>query len=88
MRIYFPFFIIKLIFNIIIANSAISVCPDKNMPILDIQNNSCVLKYCSEDDFSKNICKLDNDIIATQWLNKIIDFGVVNCKYKKCFFFK
>ena len=83
MRIYFPFFIIKLIFIIIIANSAISVCPDKNMPILDIQNNSCVLKYCSEDDFSKNICKLDNDIIATQWLNIIIDFGVVNCKYTK-----
>ena len=83
MRIHFPLFIIKLIFIIIITNSVNNYCSDKNKPILDVQSNSCVLKYCSESDFSNNICKIDNNIIATQWLNNIIDFGVENCKYTK-----
>ena len=83
MRIHFPLFIIKLIFIIIITNSVINYCPNKNKPILDVQSNSCVLKYCSKSDFSNNICKIDNTIVATQWLNNIIDFGVENCKYTK-----
>ena len=83
MRIHFSLFIIKLIFIIIITNSVTNYCPDKNKPIFDTNSKSCVLKYCSESDFSNNICIVDNDIIATQWLNNIIDFGVPNCKYTK-----
>ena len=82
MRIHFQFFIIKLIFIIIITNSVNNYC-SKNKPILDVKSNTCVLKYCSESDFSNNICKIDNKIIATQWLNNIINFGVENCKYTK-----
>ena len=83
MRIHFPLFIIKLIFIIIITNSVTNYCPDKNKPIFDTNSKSCVLKYCSESDFSNNICIVDNDIVATQWLNNIIDFGVANCNYTK-----
>ena len=83
MRIHFQYFLMKLICIVIIPKSAINDCPDRNKPILDIQSNSCELKYCSESDISNNICKVDNKIIATQWLNNIIDFGIANCKYTK-----
>ena len=83
MRNHFSFFLIKLLFIITNINSVINDCPNKDRPILDTESNSCVLKYCSEEDFSKNNCIIDNEIVATQWLNKIIDFGIVNCRYTK-----
>ena len=63
-NIIFHFLMVSLIFKIILNDCS------KEKPIL--KDNSCQLIYCKEDDFSKNICKINNTIINTQWLNRII----------------
>ena len=45
---------------------------DRDNPIYN--NNLCQLIYCTENEFQSNICRIDNDIIKTQWLNNFIDF--------------
>ena len=41
-------------------------------PIL--KNNECVSTYCSENQFKKEECIIDNPIIKEKWLNNIIIF--------------
>ena len=35
------------------------------------KDNSCQLIYCTENEFSTNICTIDNEIVKTQWLTNI-----------------
>ena len=63
-NIFFHFLIMTLIFKNILNEC----CKDK--PIF--KENSCKLIYCEENDFSTNICEINNTIIKTQWLNRII----------------
>ena len=55
-------------------------CNNRNSPLL--KSTSCV-DTCSQSDMQSEICKIDNEIIKTQWLNKIIyitpqDFRYIN----------
>ena len=52
---------------------------DKTTPIL--KGRFCLLKYCTEEEYKKEICKIDNKIIKTQWLNNIIKIGDKNFRY-------
>ena len=46
---------------------------DKENPIR--KNNNCQHIYCSEIEFQNGDCIIDNPIIKTQWLNKLIYLG-------------
>ena len=76
-------FILKIIIVLSIINSYLNYCNNKSLPIFLPLNNTCVIQYCKEEDFINEICIKDNDIIKTQWLNNIIDFGVEKCRYIK-----
>ena len=45
----------------------------KSIPIY--KNGGCSNDYCTEDEFKNGDCIINNSIIKTQWLNKIISFG-------------
>ena len=55
--------------EILLLNNFIKGCP-VDEPILDRFDN-CTSKYCTNDDFNKGECKIDNDIIRAQWLNRM-----------------
>ena len=59
-----------LILNLlkIISNSC-----DRETPIL--YKGKCESSFCTDELFSSGDCKIDNDIIKTQWLNNIIFMG-------------
>ena len=61
-------FFIKLL-EILLLNNIIKGCPI-DQPILD-NTNSCVSKFCTNNDFITSKCKIDNDIIETQWLTRL-----------------
>jgi len=65
-------FAIKLIFC--------SEC-DRNNPILYGHIHSCQLKYCTEEQFQNGECKINNEIIKTQWLTNIIQIGELNSAF-------
>ena len=44
----------------------------RDIPIYS--DNYCQLKYCTKEQFDSTYCKIDNQIIKTQWLNNIIIF--------------
>jgi hypothetical protein len=46
---------------------------DKSTPIY--KNNECLNVYCTEDEFKNGDCIINNSIIKTQWLNKLIFLG-------------
>ena len=73
----------KVLNIFLLIDSVLNLCSNRNSPILLTSNNSCVLKYCDENDFKNEICIKDNDIIRDQWLNNIITFGVKNCTFSK-----
>ena len=60
------FFIILLS---ILYKSILNECEREN-PIF--KDNSCQLIYCNESEFSTNICRINNEIVKTQWLTNII----------------
>ena len=63
-------FIIKLIF----CNEC-----DINTPILI--NDECQSSYCIEEQFENGFCKINNEIIKTQWLTNIIWIGEENSRF-------
>ena len=72
------FFIISLYFYLLIT-------PVKNecnisTPILK-SDGTCVLDYCSDEDYEQEICIISNEIIKTQWLTNIIKIGDKDCRY-------
>ena len=44
-------------------------------------DNYCQLKYCTKEEFASGYCKIDNQIIKTQWLNNIISFDSSKFRY-------
>ena len=67
------FFFFKLLI-IILLNNNIKGCSIQT-PILD-SSNTCTSKFCTENEFITGECKIDNDIIETQWLTRMILVGV------------
>ena len=51
----------------------IGKCP-REEPIL-IRNEFCSMVYCTEKEFEDGTCKINNDIIETQWINNIQRFA-------------
>ena len=76
-------FFLKIIIALSLINSSLNYCDNKALPIFLPINNTCVIQYCKEEDFINEICIKANNIIKTQWLNNIIDFGEENCKFTK-----
>ena len=44
-------------------------------PIYSLNENKCVSKYCTDDEFKSGECTIDNEIIKIQWFNNIIWIG-------------
>ena len=72
------FSLFQLIVIILSIVSSLNYCNDVKKPILLSSTNTCVLQYCTLQEYDNNICIKDNKIIKTQWLNNIIRFGVEN----------
>ena len=82
-KIKFFGFVIRVILILILIDSCLNNCDNRSEPILLKESNECVMKYCTEEEFNNKICIKDNDIIRTQWLNNIINFGDKNCRFTK-----
>ena len=63
-------FIIKLIF-----------CNECNRSIPILFDNECKLTYCTAEQFENGVCKINNEIIKTQWLTNIILIGEENSRF-------
>ena len=85
MKIKNSLFFINILIFFRLINSSSDYCNNTSFPILLSSNNSCLMKYCTEEEFSQNICIKDNHIIKTQWLNNIREFGEENCRITKIF---
>ena len=72
------FFIITVYFYLLI--SPIKNECTKTRPIL-LSNGSCVLDYCSDEDYENKTCIISNEIIKTQWLSNIIKIGDKDFRY-------
>ena len=66
-RRYFILYLQYLILLLRIIN--ILGCESVHMPIL--KGDNCIEGICTEEEFKSEICKIDNDIIKTQWFNNI-----------------
>ena len=53
----------------ILASFNMETCTNRNSPLL--KGTNC-LNTCSQSDIQSEVCKVDNEIIKTQWLNNII----------------
>ena len=76
-------FLIKMIFLLLLIDICSNYCDDISKPILLSGDNTCVMKYCSEEEFKNKICIKNNNIIRNQWLNNIITFGDKNSTFSK-----
>ena len=65
------YFCIQIMINQILAREC-----QRNKPIL--KGGSCVLDYCTKEEFDSKACSINNKIIKTQWLNNII---LINYKF-------
>ncbi len=72
----------KIILLVVYINSTLNYCSDRTKPIL-LEDNTCVMKYCTEEEFSTEKCIKDNNIIKTQWLNNIIKLGDKKTRFSK-----
>ena len=52
----------------------------KSIPIY--KNGECSNDYCTEDEFKNGDCIINNSIIKTQWLNKLIFLGNTGIQIK------
>ena len=75
MKKYISIFILSTLFNIILSE-----CDIEN-PIL-LTNGTCVSQYCTKEDFTKNICTIENRLIKIQWINNIIMVGETYFRYQ------
>ena len=62
-----------------ILNEVLNEC-DRETPI-KLKNDSCVMKYCTKDEYKSEECILDNPIIKAQFPNNIIIFGDFSFRY-------
>jgi hypothetical protein len=45
------------------------------------KNNQCIEGECTSNEFSLNICTVENDIIKNQWLTSMIQFSGIGYDY-------
>ena len=72
-KIFYILLSFQLIEKFILQKINIKCNCDRNSPIL--KDNNCQSIYCTKNEFDNNICKKDNEIIKTQWLNNFINFN-------------
>ena len=53
---------------------------DRDTPIR-LKNGSCVMKYCTKEEYESEECILDNPIIKTQFLNNLMNLGEMCFRY-------
>ena len=81
---FFIFSLLKLLLLLILLfESCLNYCNNREEPIYLTSDELCTMKYCSEQEFEDNICVKSNTIIKTQWLNNIIKFGEENGRFTK-----
>lgn len=76
-------FLIQLITNFILLNFSLNDCNDRSYPIFISSNETCEMKFCTEEEFDNNVCVKDNEIIRVQWLNNIIKLGPIKYRNSK-----
>ena len=54
-------FMIKIIFLFLLIDICSNYCNDVSKPILLPADNTCVMKYCTEEEFINKICIKDNN---------------------------
>ena len=62
----------------ILASFNMETCTNRDSPLLN--GNNC-LNTCSQSDIQSQVCKVDNEIIKTQWLNNIIYISPEDYRY-------
>ena len=67
-------FNIKNLIFLLVINKVINECSIEE-PIYVLNDDKCMAQYCTEEQFKTGQCKIDNEIIKTQWLNNIIWIG-------------
>ena len=72
-------YIIKILFFFHLFNLISNEC-DIDTPIR-LSNGTCVLKYCTKEEYDSEECTINNTIIKTQFPNKIIIIGEEKFKY-------
>ena len=78
-KINFINLILKLIIIISIVKQILTTSCEYDAPIL--QNNVCTVGGCTSSQFNESICKINNSVIQTQWLNNIIPVSSANYIY-------
>ena len=78
-KINFMNLILKLIIIISIVKQILTTSCEYDTPIL--QNNVCTVGGCTSSQFNESICKINNSVIQTQWLNNIIPVSSANYIY-------
>ena len=48
-------------------------CP-RTEPIL-VRDDICFMTYCTDEEYESGLCKINNEIIKMQWINRIQRFG-------------
>ena len=71
-------FFFLIIFLQIMGYYKMNVCDNIERPLL--KGDNCISR-CTTEEIKTKICKIDNDIIPTQWLNNIIYLGYQNYSY-------
>ena len=64
---------INIILFFFLFQTVLNEC-NRNTPI-KLKNDSCVMKYCTKDEYESKECILDNSIIKTQFPNNLIILG-------------
>ena len=72
-------YIIKILFFFHLFNLISNEC-DIDTPIR-LSNGTCVLKYCTKEEYDSEECTINNNIIKTQFPNKIIIIGEEKFRY-------
>ena len=62
----------------ILASFNMDTCTNRDSPLL--KGTNC-LNTCSQSDILSQVCKVDNEIIRTQWLNNIIYISPEDYRY-------
>ena len=70
----------KIFIILIMVKAIINEECDRTIPIL-LNNGSCTLKYCTNEEFENEECIKNNQIIKTQWITNIIWVGEDDFRY-------
>ena len=80
----FDFFIVKnfcinIILFFLLFHSILNECK-RDSPI-KLNDDSCIMKYCTKEEYESKDCILDNPIIKIQYPNNIIRIGEITFRY-------